>query len=478
MAAQDIKKRLEPGGAQPVNVAGDFIFLKFADRPINVIISDGRSGQTRVTMEIGDKYRPRPFEQFEIENPDLTNPAQVIMTIGQGDYSSQIVKGEIQVEPGLRKADGTLVADTRYDVVLDLIPTRIEQLSYLQNEVIKSRVIESPNRARVTFWGPAGEVSIYDPYGAANNLTFYDRETLFQVGAATLATDSHTVDVAYWPGKGYVLVQNNKLYSVTQSGLTLILTFPLQSGGPGDETTGIDYDPFTDTLIASNGGSTPGDERLYQIDNALTVTKINGGKYGTARFRIDRLTGDFVYCSSVNGISISERATPKTVKLAPPSSGIAWAKGGLFTGLFAWGMVNSGTQGIVRKTALDDVTTKPEFDAIKSGCELTRALLNLPNTVQTTASITLAQTPSGLVVQGELIRAALEWYFKRPIGADYLDHIYSLSMSKNQDGLPFKRRLGGTQTFDRQNIADNFGTLLPGQLIITIDDSLALEGAF
>src|SRR5690554_437705 len=113
MAGQDITKRLQPGQSQPVQVGGDFIFLKFADRPIVVIINGGESSGSRVIMEAGDKYRPGAFQSFEIENTDNDNPAQLVMTVGRGDYNRQIVQGEIKSVISLRKADGTLVDDSR-----------------------------------------------------------------------------------------------------------------------------------------------------------------------------------------------------------------------------------------------------------------------------------------------------------------------------------------------------------------------------
>lgn len=113
MAGQDIQKRLQPGQSQPVHVGGDFIFLKFADRPIVVIINGGESSGSRVIMEAGDKYRPGAFQSFEIENTDPDRPAQIVMTVGRGDYNRQIIQGEVVVDPRVKTADGSFVTDQR-----------------------------------------------------------------------------------------------------------------------------------------------------------------------------------------------------------------------------------------------------------------------------------------------------------------------------------------------------------------------------
>lgn len=217
MAGQDIRKRLAPGGAQPINVSGDYIYMKFADRPVNVIINGGRSGQTRVTMEAGDKYRPGPFGQFEIENPDTERPAQIIITVGEGDYNRQYVKGEIQAEPILRNADGTTKPDTRFTLEMDLYPSRLSVISYQQFDLIQSiNVSEAAEQGGKYFQGvyKGHAFRVGDNLGVAvtNNATADGEVLIYDTALNLIQTvnvqlDYGKNDSGHHPGFGYLTVE-------------------------------------------------------------------------------------------------------------------------------------------------------------------------------------------------------------------------------------------------------------------------------
>ncbi|WP_430414461.1 hypothetical protein [Marinobacter adhaerens] len=113
MAGGDVRLRLQPGEEMPVTTPGDYIYLKQADRDIRVTITDGQGVQKPVVMTAGDKYRPGPFYALNIANTSKTQPAKVVMVIGEGDFNRQIVQGEIIVDPRVKTADGSFVSDQR-----------------------------------------------------------------------------------------------------------------------------------------------------------------------------------------------------------------------------------------------------------------------------------------------------------------------------------------------------------------------------
>ena len=113
MAGGDIRRRLLPGQSETIDTPGDYIYIKTADRPVRVIISQGTGSGSSIIMQAGDKHRPGPFAQFTIENPDRQRPAQVVLVVGQGDFNRQIVQGEVVVDPRIKTADGSYVADQR-----------------------------------------------------------------------------------------------------------------------------------------------------------------------------------------------------------------------------------------------------------------------------------------------------------------------------------------------------------------------------
>jgi hypothetical protein len=89
-----------PAGVEnlPVRAVGDFIFLKESARDIKVTVS----GQS-ILMRRGDKRRfdresvgRQAFETFEVSN-NTEFDIRVVFVVGEGDYSSQVVTGELSI---------------------------------------------------------------------------------------------------------------------------------------------------------------------------------------------------------------------------------------------------------------------------------------------------------------------------------------------------------------------------------------------
>lgn len=110
----DHLRTLAPGELIQIRTAGDYIYCKFSDRPVRVMVDS-----EPVEMMTGDHWRPAGgFENFEVENRDPENPVAVVFTVGRGDYSRQIIQGEVTISPGIRGADGAFVDDTRSTLAL------------------------------------------------------------------------------------------------------------------------------------------------------------------------------------------------------------------------------------------------------------------------------------------------------------------------------------------------------------------------
>jgi hypothetical protein len=90
--------------------------------------------------------------------------------------------------------------------------------------------------------------------------------------------------------------------------------------------------------------------------------------------------------------------------------------------------------------------------------------------IQTTANITVEKTLNGVLVSGEVIKAALEFYFGRSMPVEYLDHVYYFDSSNNG----FKAVSSGNKTFLAANIDDNFAIRTPTNLIIKLDNDIEL----
>ena len=475
MAGQDYKRLIPAGGAFPLDTSGDYIFLKFADRPIDVIVNGGRGGQTRITMEAGDKYRPGPFEALEFQNPDTSAPAQVVVTVGEGDFNRQIVRGEIQVEPGLRKADGTFAPDTRRTLAIDLVPSNIVTTSYAQGDEIDQWTLTYPadtslNRARFLFPLLNGNLGFLfnDSSGDDVEIQEYDAKTkdLIYTQKYSMSSFGSFMDAVEIPGYGVCALDNGRnLKRVSDN--SIILT-----GESGFNSKSVAYDPFKKLIcLAANSDHIA----RYNLDLEL-VDKVYQSDISVSDiFRVDWTTGEYLHGDF------------GTVKVRDPDTGSHKETINIASVYFDHGFIVNGNRlyadntslgGSVRwERAFRPFTTKPEFRAIRPGCGLVDALVKPGALPQVTADITVASYPNGVSLDGELIKAAIEYLYRREAPEDYLDHVYQFDVTRTANGLPFNTVTTGNRTFARAGIADEFDALLPGRIVLTIDNELTLGGA-
>jgi hypothetical protein len=481
MAGQDYPKRLEAGATQNVNIAGDYVFCKFADRPFTVIM-DG----SRVTMEAGDKYRNSGgFTEFEIENTDKVNPIAIVLTIGQGDYNRQIIKGEVAIVPILRNADGTTKPDTRQTISIDLKPANLALTAYeMQDDIISVRAAENANPGNV-FLTAENMIGVnYQKGDGSRGTDSYDPKTLAYVKTDSYAdgTNGEWDDCTYWPGVGLVMLS----YAGSVSRIILV-------GGPdpfNDYTTlftptpsnenkrvkSIAYDWKNGYLLVLNTGGQPSDNQFYEAyDRDFNLVYTRPASRYWEGIKVNTVTHDIVI-SLTSDLLLIDNATGASLKNLDYTlaSFVYFDTNVVVLGDTVY-FANS-RQDNIRAFALEDFTTKPTFDAVRPGCELKNTILKTRELPQITADITASELLAGVVLSGQLIKAALEYYYQRKAPDDYLDHVYHLDYSSDQNGVPVKAINTGNETFKRAEVVDDFSTLLPGQIVITLDNELTLGG--
>jgi len=105
-----------PAGAEiEIQRAGDFIFIIDCGHTLDVLLGN----QGRAIAVPGAMIRPpQRFPKFALRNPDPERPAFVRMIVGEGSYTSQIIQGEVTVNPGIRGENGQFVDDTRSTIRL------------------------------------------------------------------------------------------------------------------------------------------------------------------------------------------------------------------------------------------------------------------------------------------------------------------------------------------------------------------------
>ena len=472
MAGKDYPEYLNPDQTQYLAVQGDYIYCKFAERPIR-IIDNGKP----VEMIAGDKYRPgHRFESVYVHNPDKQNPISAVLTIGTGDFSRQIVQGEIKAEPILRAADGTTRPDTRETVAIDLVPENIETITYQKYEIVKEGLNPVWPDGKET---DSEEHTITRGYKNRLALVFVRYDTLqtmvveydknLRVVRKIVSDDAVVIDsVAYKPGVGYVVSQNQGT-----GGDTLIRKVDsdaLNTIGAisGNDFYGIQWIPEKSAWFANSS------DGVWKLnDNFEPVEKITG--YGSQKA--------FGYDAANDCLVIARNSLNSgfyRVKYEGGELLEVWEPGGEnHAGAFSVDgndmfvqLSFGGTTIKPQKRAISQYTTKPEFKARRPGCELKSALVNAGTLPQITADIEHQSEREGVILRGELIRAALEYHFRQAVADDYLDHVYSFQVTRDALGNPGMPVVAGNQTFARAEIADDFDMLTPGRVTLTIDNAL------
>lgn len=275
MAGQDIRKLVPAGGGFPIQVSGDYIYLKFADRAIDVIINGGRSGQTRVNMEAGDKYRPGPFEAFEVVNPDPDNAAQVIFTVGEGDYNRQIVQGEITSLPVVRRADGSFADDSRGTVS---IVAFMKETGIVRTLGAPERVRSTPETLRFGAFTNTGKYSIA-AFGSTKTIyeLFVDNEGVLQVAYlgkilqdATHEGDNYPISALISDGQNLFGIGAKSVGSSEPGGVAVFRLGPQKDGNDEFEKTYVGQitksgQPMTDQRAGSSFNNAQFDQETGNI---------------------------------------------------------------------------------------------------------------------------------------------------------------------------------------------------------------------
>jgi hypothetical protein len=476
--SQDYVRLIPAGQTVEIPVVGDFIYCKFSDGEIRVVIN-GKS----TNMESGDERRSGDgtvFRGVNLINETAVDKA-VVFVIGFGSFNRRIVQGNVSIEPILRSADGTTKADTRYDLDVSLNPYNLETTPYEAGEVIRatSGVLVDASSSQDEFltpnpdgtlwavyvgnnddfntfrWNPKtglflGELSNYDlrfPPGGGPRTTFFNKSgTLFYVNAE---------------GNAYICTPNS-------DGVDFTFEANLQRPGGTFKFASTDFAENVIYCVNNDAFVVVYDLDTFAFKREFQVT-FNVGSTASGFF--DNATDQLVFANIGDIWRFVDKFTG--VQQSAKSAGFDIYKSseqyvqGNGNEVFEVGI--SGVTATLRKRALKDFETKAEFFAVRPECVISASLRNF-QAIQTTANITVEKTLNGVLVSGEVIKAALEFYFGRSMPVEYLDHVYYFDSSNNG----FKAVSSGNKTFLAANIDDNFAIRTPTNLIIKLDNDIEL----
>ena len=463
-----------PGSEFPVQAGGDFVFCKFADRDIRVIIQNSPR-----TMRAGSKWRPAGgFEAGDVivQNPDPVNPVAVVLTIGVGDFDDQIIRGEVTVNPGIRGRDGVFIDDTRSTVRLSAAFGNITPREYVEGEVVRevdggssslATVMQDGRRVLVCDYSggnwhlnrdyPGGEWEpIMAPLGDAVGeqsgpaVWFPAGENLPGIGgrivlnvydAATLEFRRKVVTDAVWAGsggnpqiRGLIHLPGSRV-AVTHKGEAGVIT-SIISADDGAVVERLEPDLSTSGLALRNG----------------VIHLINGS----------------IGSGSGSGSQFYDAVTYEQL----PDSANQFPDDGVIVNSLSMGPKDTvliGTSStVIRELALRDVTISASGSV--SACAGSGRFK--AGQVDTIAQLYTQRLENGRVLaSGQLLRAVLEIYAGRYMPNDYLDYIYAVK-ADNLNGISPRVIDAGGQSFAAAGIADDAAGTFPQTIEITLREGL------
>lgn len=464
---------VEPGSEFPVQAGGDFVFCKFADRDIRVIIQNSPR-----TMRAGSKWRPAGgFEAGDVivQNPDPVNPVAVVLTIGVGDFDDQIIRGEVTVNPGIRGRDGVFIDDTRSTVRLSAAFGNITPREYVEGDEIA--VVDSPGMAVHPTVLSDGRVLVCDEDGndwAEWNWQSGTRRELpnlahgpgVQVGPELFLPLGDDV-----PGSGRRIVL--LVYDAATLTLRRRITTGAQWNGyasaPG--VRGVEALPGGRFAIShDNGGSTPGNRGVSIVDGKGEVVKLIDGFSAAVIVRNGVMhvyeyyirDADARFFDAVTLEELTEERSEIPV-LGPYVRGAAiTVYDTLIVGF------NVPHNDNVAEFAINDVVISASGTV--SACAGSGRFK--AGQVDTIAELYTQRLENGRVLaSGQLLRAVLEIYAGRYMPSDYLDYIYAVK-ADNLNGISPRVIDAGGQSFAAAGIADDAAGTFPQTIEITLREGL------
>ncbi|MCG8392749.1 MAG: hypothetical protein MI745_06670 [Pseudomonadales bacterium] len=485
------KRTLIPAGSTVVlRAVGDFVFCKFSDRPLILNIQDGQ-GNSDGPVEVKNGSMRRPpggVAVIEVTNPDPDNECAAVFFIGKGDFDDKIIQGEVSVLPGIRGADGSWKDDTRHTIELDLYPARNEAKSWpLGTPFRVLRDLEYNDYRRETglfvTQGPGGFYQFYSESLYDQNLGVWQGATCLRAWTAdgVFMGDSQryqmgtVADAAYFDGDWHIKTSSANAWEIIRG---------LDPSGPvfwscPDNANIVTFCTWKDGQhlvvrdslkrwwkVAKDGTHEQFPEPAWLLNN------------NNLRIRWDdrRGVGVIAYYSQ-NFMVVNEDLSQivdhgdisGSAYLGSPAIE-GFAPLGRFVAIQGTGASTHASDGQVGVYAYEEITDPARFNVTKAGCVVPAGYRFIPS-----ADVALTQGASLVTVQGEVIKAALEMYFSRVVGAGYLDHVYRFEASSSQFGGRATVLEGGSRSLQARGYTDHMTIFIPCRVAITIDDDLPLE---
>jgi hypothetical protein len=494
--AQDYSRLVPANSTVEIPVVGEFVYCKFSDGSVRVVIN-GKS----TNMESGDERRSGDGTVFRGVN--LINETgvdkYVIFVIGFGGFDRKIIQGEITTVTGVRKADGRFVDDSRVNVQMNINPV----YGYNGEQITAGDVVQSTSLFKTGDFAAASfkDMDIYNGqiYLLVNSFKYYPERTAilvfdsklqeFVITRPTFATENTQYLGVFCNvpglGDGHAYAKDNDIYywDMSINGDVLMFSVP-------HTPSGMVFENGILTVTTPPGVGFTAKARKYRIEgnSAVFVELIDLPSITLAdHANYDPINKQWTFSSDTAG---NENDPTNNVIVTDENFNIvrtyAFGIGGSTSGggrnhwvkvgdnFFGW-MVED-EDNFYKVAAVDSVLTLRGFaSSVACNVELVDPAYD---SFATAADLIITKEYGRIKATGELIRAALELYYRQELGADYMDNVYDVTLYQPLTGYVLESIGGRSVTLAAIGVVDDFSAHLPSRLDITIDSNLPFKKGF
>ncbi|WP_027331085.1 hypothetical protein [Marinimicrobium agarilyticum] len=477
-----------------VDATGNYIFLKSSPVPVRVLVNENPTTMTpgsKIRVPITEPGRAA-FDSFQVDNLSNELEFPVVFDVGTGDYDQYIMTGEVQTEDVVRGAFGDVRPDTRQTREFIFTSTSRDQTPYSQGDVVQeyktgvgyisesesqNKIIDGPND-ELWFFNrndEGGEDSAYNIYRMTKEgevIDFSGRAPYSIDGAGTVG------DFAYSEKYGLLaLISSPGEYGwVYTIGGTFekLLELPIN---PDYETVNS-FCFIREDVVAYQRRD--GEVIAYDLNKKAVLKSYNIGSittYDSVRYDAATDTIWMAYGSSdliiINAETFELISEQDGTKVWPafPTGKTQW----LVKANFVYMAKNDQDPLIIQKFAGIDFTTIPTFGAYEAGSEY-RYVMQKRKEVYSGADVQVFEVADGALINGEVIRCALESFYGRRMPKNYMNHVYHFAASRGGTGLPIQSKGGGNNTLERIKETDSGAVLTPCRITITHDSDIEMGG--
>jgi len=491
--AQDYSRLVPANSTVEIPVVGEFVYCKFSDGSIRVVIN-GKS----TLMESGDERRSGGTTVFRgvtlINDTDVAK--SIIFVIGFGGFDRKIIQGEITTVTGVRKADGRFIDDSRVGLAMNINPiygytgeqinvgdilgsnqiTGIPGNPYQFANMRVMRFFDGYPHLYLTRAGVTSFLKIDENLNVIgtivegwfdDDIRIIDRcesvsgKYVFKNGAfqrgdevlyydPVLAREKLLINVgqeisciAVRGDFMYVLIDPAEIikkYKVEDGSATLEETISISAIGQVLSQGGLSqfaYNPLSDTFIILTDG-TANEPNAVVVDNQFNIMQSYSLNPENATSSGGNNNGYVFAGDAFYGFSEGSQGNP-IYKLSAVASELT-------------------LRGFASAVSCDVSLIDPAYDSFATGADLT-----------------VARENGRVLASGELIRAALELYYRQPLASGYMDNIYDVTIYEPFADSILESIGGRSITLAALGIEDNFTAYFPSRIDITIDSQLAFK---